>query len=142
MTDSPGVPHRLFTLDEANELLPQLSRVIEGLQRHYRTLVTEIRRLGVDVSDLEEALAQHRDNDLLQGCMREISEGISTIESLGCHFKGLDLGLVDFPSLIENEVAYLCWQYGEEVVGFWHRMDEGFGGRQALGPERPPSRLN
>jgi hypothetical protein len=42
------------------------------------------------------------------------------------------MGLVDFPAEIEGEPAYLCWQYGEKEVAFWHRIEDGFGGRKPL----------
>jgi hypothetical protein len=38
---------------------------------------------------------------------------------------------------VEGGEAYLCWQFGEPEVAFWHRQDEGFAGRRPLpGPAR------
>ena len=47
-------------------------------------------------------------------------------------FKGYDLGLVDFPSLLNERTIYLCWQRGEPDVGFWHELDGGFAGRRPI----------
>ena len=46
--------------------------------------------------------------------------------------RDLDRGLVDFPSLRDGREVYLCWQEGEDEIGFWHEPDAGFGGRRPL----------
>ena len=130
---------RLFTLDEANELVPELTRLIERVQRQYRTLLGALADKGMGPDDLEAAL-QAPENQAMQACLDDITECIAQIEAYGCHFKGLDLGLVDFPSMIGNQVAYLCWQYGEDHVGFWHSLEDGFRGRQAIAPDHPTKR--
>lgn len=138
MSDEPK-PQKLFTLDEANSLVPQLTRLIERVQARYRQLLAELTQRGLTPDDLEQAL-QKPEHAPLKRYLDDITETIAAIESLGCHFKGLDLGLVDFPTMINDEVAYLCWQYGEEHVSFWHTLDEGFRGRQPIGTERPAKR--
>lgn len=130
---------RLFTLDEANALVPELTLLIERIQRTYRALLGQLAERGLAPDDLEQAL-QVPENQPLQALLDEITACIAVIEGHGCHFKGLDLGLVDFPSLIGNKVAYLCWQYGEERVAFWHSLEDGFRGRTPLGPEPPVTR--
>jgi len=57
---------------------------------------------------------------------------IYRIESYGCIVKDIDLGLIDFPAMLDDEPAYLCWKLGEPTVAYWHRMDEGFGTRREL----------
>ena len=48
-------------------------------------------------------------------------------------FKGLELGLVDFPACVDGEEVYLCWQYGEKEIAFYHKRDEGFADRWTIG---------
>lgn len=62
----------------------------------------------------------------------KLSEAASELEELGVEFKGIDLGLVDFPTMIEGDLAYLCWSYGEDRIGFWHSPDGGYAGRRPL----------
>ena len=57
---------------------------------------------------------------------------IAEIDELGAQFKGLELGLVDFPSEIDGQFGLLCWQYGEKEITHWHALDGGFEGRQPL----------
>jgi hypothetical protein len=71
---------------------------------------------------------------------RQLQEAVGKIQEIGCVVKDLDLGLVDFPSLLKGEEVYLCWKLGEERVGYWHGMEEGFAGRKPLhdsGSEEP-----
>ncbi len=74
----------------------------------------------------------------LAASARELESSVEEIERLGCQFKGIDLGLVDFPARIDGKTVLLCWQYGEKQIAFWHRADEGFAGRRPLAAvERP-----
>jgi hypothetical protein len=61
----------------------------------------------------------------LDGLLRQVQE-------LGVEVKGIEQGLVDFPSLREGRLVYLCWQAGEDRVMYWHDLDAGFAGRQPL----------
>jgi hypothetical protein len=55
------------------------------------------------------------------------------IESKGILLKDLDQGLIDFPHIRENgEEVYLCWKLGEEDIGYWHRIPDGFAGRRGI----------
>ena len=47
------------------------------------------------------------------------------------------LGLLDFPSIIDNEEVYLCWKLGEDRIRYYHRQDEGFAGRKPIDPRDP-----
>ena len=54
------------------------------------------------------------------------------IKKIGCELKGIEEGLIDFPSEREGRTVYLCWKLGEDTITHWHELDTGFGGRQAL----------
>jgi hypothetical protein len=61
------------------------------------------------------------------------------IEDSGCIVKDLDVGLVDFPALLGEEQVLLCWKLGEPRIEYWHRNEEGFGGRKPIDGEFGPS---
>ncbi len=94
---------KLFTLDEANALIPRLSGLMERLQKRLRALKTEV-GAGAE-SSLEELVRQRQEVPTVRKLLLEMQEAISEIEGLGCHFKGIDLGLVDFPAIIEGQIA-------------------------------------
>jgi hypothetical protein len=126
---------RLFTVDEANELIPKMEMIMGTLQRAGLEIRAALESRAVTSGralaevEIDEVLAERPE---LRGRMREIEESIGEIEELGAQFKGLDLGLVDFPSEIDGEVALLCWQFGEKEITHWHPIEAGFAGRQLL----------
>jgi len=62
----------------------------------------------------------------------ELESLLTKLQGTGCEPKGIEEGLVDFPSEREGRVVYLCWKMGEEEIGYWHELDTGFPGRQPL----------
>ena len=55
--------------------------------------------------------------------------------------KDLDIGLCDFLGERDGRDVWLCWQYGEKQVGFWHELDAGFAGRHPLADPATVHRL-
>jgi len=132
---------RQFTVDQANALVPRLQAFIERLQRSALELRAErdamARRLAVepDRVPVERLLAERPG---LRRVVEALDGAIEGIQTLGVELKDAELGLVDFPAVIDGEPAYLCWQFGEDRVRFWHRRAEGFAGRRPL-PGVPPA---
>jgi hypothetical protein len=129
------VSERLFTLHEANALIPKLSMIIEKLQRHSRALQREVQEVaeiaGQRPEDLTTAaLLEWRPP--LQPTVDEVQQLLEEIRVCGAHFKGLELGLIDFPAELEGEVVFLCWQYGEREIAYYHTIEAGFAGRKPL----------
>ncbi len=130
---------RLFTMEEATALLPRLRSVLPSLQELQRQLDV-IAGARQDIGRIAGGNGSPRDDVLGQagprGRARELRErldaGLEEIASLGCAVKDLGRGLVDFPTLRDGVVVYLCWQLGEERIAFWHGLEAGFGGRQPL----------
>jgi hypothetical protein len=57
---------------------------------------------------------------------------VQRIQELGVLIKDVNTGLLDFPSLRDGKLVYLCWRYGEDDIRFWHEVDSGFAGRQSI----------
>jgi hypothetical protein len=133
-------PEKLFRVEEANAIVPRLHLLMERLQRGALRLHEEMTSLahdgGVEPSALspEELLRQRPDARLL---VEELDAIVTEIEESGAHLKDVQLGLVDFPAERDGEIVYLCWQFGEGEVGFWHRIEDGFAGRQPLPGSTP-----
>jgi hypothetical protein len=134
-------PEKTFRLEEANAFLPRLQILMERLQRGALRLQEEMtdlaRESGVDVGALtSDDLVRRR--PAARALLEELDGIVQEIQGSGAHLKDVQLGLVDFPAERDGEIVYLCWQFGEPEVGFWHRVDDGFAGRQALpGTARP-----
>ena len=61
-----------------------------------------------------------------------IASCVARIHEAGALVKDLDQGLVDFPARREGEDVLLCWRLGEDEIGYWHGLEEGFSGRKPL----------
>jgi hypothetical protein len=129
---------RTFTPDEANEALVELRPIVERMVQHRRNLtaaqvqqaelVTRIAGNGGDMvpSDLHEAA------DTIEREAAAISDCAERINAAGAEVKSLEEGLLDFPARRGDEIVLLCWKLGEDEIHYWHRVDEGFGGRKPL----------
>jgi hypothetical protein len=138
--------NKLFSADEANELIPRLEILIRDLQVQagaMRKRIADLARFDDKLSQLElpQVVARYPELRTVAARMSEIA---SEIEEMGCFLKDIDQGLVDFPFLIEAEgdqeddVVFLCWQYGEQRIVAWHSIESGFGQRQPLpGASKP-----
>jgi hypothetical protein len=126
---------RLFEVSEANALIPKLELIMEQLQRHTRTLREEMQDLARANAVRPEELTTSRVLELrpaVKPVVDAVEALLREIRACGAQFKGIELGLVDFPAEIDGEVVLLCWQYGEKEIGFYHAIDEGFAGRKPL----------
>jgi hypothetical protein len=134
-TEQPG---RLFTVEEANARLPLVRAITRDLvqlardvsERRQRLMeLTSGRRLA-EGDPYDDELAQTQ-TDLEKDADR-LREYGDELRRLGVEPKSATEGLVDFPSLMDGRVVYLCWKIGEPEVAFWHELDAGFAGRQPL----------
>lgn len=127
---------RLFSREEANELIPRLEAIVRQVQllaHQLRECVKELCRTHpeseFDDMDLDELIKVRPE---LRALAEEMAQLAIQIEGYGCFLKDVDLGLVDFPSELNNEVVFLCWQFGESQLSAWHPIDGGFTSRKPL----------
>ncbi len=139
----PYTPARLFTKDEASALLPRLTEILGRMDpklarlREIEDLVEDAEAYWHSTGDgMPPAERETHDRLVLQAAAARgaVDVEVQEIQALGCELKDLRQGLVDFPASIEGGVAYLCWQRGEDAIGFWHTLDSGFAGRRPLKP--------
>lgn len=141
---------RLFTLEEANELVATLEIEFGRVARSRAELAPLIEALGPERA--MEILQQggegppgrEADGARLRALAAEISGAIERVNDLGCLVKDLDLGLVDFHAVVAGQPVFLCWQYGEPAVTHWHGLEEGYASRRPIeGVEvEPPEFMN
>jgi len=122
---------RIFTLAEAQSLLPRLRTLLEDLGREWKR-----------ISDLNPEIQKARDKASLNGYSKfgvEYIESVSHLMSLiheikdmGVLLKDADKGLCDFPYIKDGRMVYLCWHLGEDTIRYWHDVEAGFAGREPL----------
>ena len=122
---------RYFTIEEANACIPELVDEISQL-RPIRNLLAG---LHAEITPLLEVASSNGGSKHTTTLLKETArfkEIVERIAARGCHLKGLDPGLVDFPHLREGREVYLCWQINESKIRYWHEIEDGFEGRQRL----------
>jgi len=139
--ETPEPPQRLFTLTEAErarqELEPFLVEAMDsrkklaGLEHDLSAVSARIMMMGGVIVPYEKlAVLRVEHNQLAES----LKSALNRILETGCVIKDLDVGLLDFPAIIDNQDVYLCWKLGEDRIRFYHRQDEGFSGRKPLDP--------
>jgi len=66
---------------------------------------------------------------------RGLKTAVERIQEIGCQLKDIEIGLIDFPTLYRGKEVYLCWKLGESGIGFWHHIEDGYGGRHPINHE-------
>lgn len=131
-------PRKLFTVEQANAALPLVRAITQDLVALSREVIERRERLALlssgrpnsqrdlyseELRQIEDEL--DKDSQKLQDYVHELTE-------LGVEPKSGPDGLVDFPSMMDGRVVFLCWKLGESEVLHWHELDAGFRGRQPL----------
>ena len=122
---------KLFTVEEANALLPRLREILDEAALHRDALHEKAPHMepilraaignGGGKAGREYGLEAYN-----------LSRTVERIRELGVVLKDLDVGLLDFPHEREGRVVFLCWHPPEERVAYWHDLDAGYAGRQPL----------
>ncbi|MFC4779478.1 DUF2203 domain-containing protein [Paenibacillus sp. GCM10023252] len=128
---------RLFTVSEANAMLPALREELGKLQALVSDIedkYTELKRakreqhsepsVAVDLFFEEEGVIEFMkmEADLMLG----------NFHRQGVLVKSISPGLLDFPGLLGEESILLCWKEGEERITHYHGWHDGFIGRKPL----------
>ena len=129
---------RHFTPEEANAALEQVGPLVERMVGQRREHLDALERQeeleqrirgnggGIPPATLAETAAE------VDRIARALAQTVDEIAGHGAEVKDLDEGLIDFPALRHGETVLLCWKLGEDEIRYWHRIEDGFAGRQEL----------
>ena len=114
---------KYFTPYEANQMLPFVKKIVD-----------EILKRGQELKTLVAAGPQPAMEQRSHALVAEIEELMAEIETLGCFFKdwNFQIGLVDFPAVIEGEEVFLCWRSDEKDLRWYHAIDDGYVSRRPI----------
>lgn len=123
---------KLFTLEEANELLPGVRANLETIQKLYAKIDT-YRDAARSAAVASEFGGGMKGGGNYVKALYEIGKITTHLHDMGIQLKDYSRGLIDFPSMRDGRVVLLCWQLGEdEIIEWWHELEAGFSGRQLL----------
>ena len=130
---------RTFTLQEAQSLLPVLEsllrtaidgkKLIEAVDTELQELAHRVFLRGgllVNVVHMARRKAER------EKAIPRVKDALAEIDATGVQVKDLDVGLLDFPCIVGDEVILLCWKLGEKKLTHWHGTEEGFAGRKPI----------
>ncbi|MDQ0255714.1 hypothetical protein J2S74_003096 [Evansella vedderi] len=127
---------KYFSIKEANELLPTLEKEILSLQElqwEFKNILVQLKK----IKEINVTTEQKEDNIFRLESKLEFLElqgklHIKNIENYGVQLKSIEMGLLDFPAILDGEEVLLCWKQGEDEITFYHGKREGFAGRRPL----------
>jgi hypothetical protein len=130
---------KYFTPEEVEALIGELTRLMGELSDAHSESVQirsalheEQRRITLSGGGILDQELWRERRRRLEEAIDRVQEGLAAIQKLGGVPKGLELGLVDFPHLMDDHEVNLCWRFGETRIRFWHGLDEGYAGRKPL----------
>ena len=128
---------KLFTVEEANQLLPMLTSLLQELSVRKRQI--EDKQVEIDALELiaDENTPKVRSELLTRSgefneMVNQFNERIKKVEDTGAVLKDIDSGLVDFFAAQDGRVVFLCWKLGEPGIENWHEVDSGFANRKPI----------
>jgi hypothetical protein len=131
--------HQIFTVDEANAMLPLVRAITSDLVGLARDVCARAEclstvlagRSSFDPGDpyAEELLQVAERLEADHARLREFADELT---DLGVKLRSAVEGLVDFPAVLDGRRVYLCWQLGEPEILFWHDTYAGYAERQPL----------
>lgn len=122
---------RYFTLSEANQALTIIRPLMDEIQAIRQKILTNQPEAWTAI-----------EKSVGNGGSRSLSAIVQDFERLdalvhhildtGVLIKDINIGLLDFPALKDGREVYLCWQYGEADIAYWHEVEAGYSGRQPI----------
>jgi hypothetical protein len=146
---------RFYGIDEANDALPDVERILLDL-RDQRAELIRLRDAVLaaskrddgergagdapaatsgddpDARDAEAAAARRLMRLRMQGLIDQMQAGVTRLVEREVTLREIEAGLIDFPALASGRQIWLCWRLGEGDIEWWHELDEGFAGRRRL----------
>jgi hypothetical protein len=135
---------RFYGPADADALVPDLVTVVTRL-RDQRAEIVGLRdafraREGDLVDDLIADVASPDGDDpelrrlrlRMRGIVDQMAADVAWLDDRAIVLRDIPTGLLDFPALVAGRQVWLCWRLGEDHVGFWHGLEEGFAARRPL----------
>jgi hypothetical protein len=142
---------KTFTLEEAQSLLPVLESLLrqaiegkkqaEAIDAEFQEIAHRVFLNGGTFLKIVPLAKRRADRDK---AVQTVKDTITEISSIGVQVKDLEMGLLDFPCVVDGQIILLCWKLGEKSIEYWHGLEEGYAGRKPIddrigksNPERP-----
>jgi hypothetical protein len=118
---------KYFTPSEARKTLPLVRKIVKDILDTSR----EMRLIADEIGEAAEK------DPRIQKMADDVEDFMAELEDIGCFFKdwNFQIGLVDFPAILDGKEVFLCWRSDEDNIMYYHEMETGFAGRKIIPPE-------
>jgi hypothetical protein len=131
---------KLFTVTEANALIPFLQKALDTLRRQVGDIVrlkrqlevlslicdSQVNQRNLDFQEYVQTTAQYHQ------LIGQADALIREVRGKGCLLRDVHTGIVDFYAEMDGKVVFLCWRRGEKGISYWHPVGEGYGQRRHI----------
>ena len=112
---------KIFTIDEANALLPTVKAIVSNIRKLHKTLGYYRDEAKTAAAAADQGGGGIQNGVRYAALVTSFTNDLSELDKLGVQMKDFERGLIDFPSLRDGRVVLLCWQLGEgDEVEWWH----------------------
>ncbi|NRA97350.1 MAG: DUF2203 domain-containing protein [Planctomycetes bacterium] len=127
--DDLNTTSQILDVDEAQRRLADVRGVVDAIMATTREIAALQQELRAMRSDGERD-AELRDRH--GRAQKAFREKVKELNDLGAVLKDPMTGLIDFYTWVDGELAFLCWQHGEDSIEYWHGIEEGYRGRKPV----------
>lgn len=137
-----GVKPRVFTLEEAGALLPELQRRLSDLfnkrqtylQKHDMLFMQELLNHAERSSapSTSDPLELEKEIQELETAIGALENDVREIHALGCIIRDLETGRIDFLGKKDDEMIYYCWKWGDKDIHYYYPVGGKFSERRSL----------
>ena len=124
-----------FTVEQANQTLPLVRRIVEDIvigYRRWRMRIDEFEIAAINSRpEAPDARAEALEREAL-ALATEIAGYEVELAQIGVRCADHDVGLIDFPGVLDGRPVDLCWRLGEPLVQYWHEVGAGYATRRPL----------
>lgn len=124
---------KIFTLEEANELLPTVEPILKKIKSRHERIAAFREAVQAAAQAAPAGGGGIEGGSIYVKSLYELGKLTLELDTLGVQLKDYSRGLIDFPAMREGRIVLLCWQLGEGgEIRWWHDLETGFAGRQPL----------
>ena len=121
-----------FTINAANEALPDVIQKYNYVLECKNEIMKTEQQLSSSLSPSNNFEQYVTIKQKLNSTVTKFYQAIEDLENTGVVIRGIEDGLLDFPSKRFDDEVWLCWKKGETEIKFWHEKDVGFSGRKPI----------
>jgi hypothetical protein len=122
---------KFFTLEEANDALKIIRPLMDEVQAIRRKILAKQPEAWTAIEKSVGNGGNRTLSRMVQDFER-LDALVHRILDTGAQIKDINIGLLDFSATKDGREVYLCWQYGEGEIAYWHEVDAGYAGRQPI----------